>query len=265
MLHAADDPARNLWFARDPAAIAQAKGWAASRRSTSSRRRRRRPAACRRPARCSRRFPNNHLQYALTWYGLAAGAGRRVRGVCRPWPSRNVAAPGPLCRRAFRLLCASRPIPGRRLVINGLRAWGCGIAPPRDDCPTPRTEPVRYISTRGEAPPLGFVDVDARRPRPRRRPLCAGDLAAARPGTRSRASPAGPMPRSPVEVIAAVRRRRDRATPISPAWRARPMATFRHPAVAPLVAARRQHFRARAVPRADARLQGPGDAAPRPG
>src|SRR5215470_18719496 len=25
--------------------------------------------------------------------------------------------------------------------------------------PPPRTEPVRYISTRGEAPPLGFVDV----------------------------------------------------------------------------------------------------------
>src|SRR5262245_65420084 len=25
--------------------------------------------------------------------------------------------------------------------------------------PPPRTEPVRYVSTRGEAPPLGFVDV----------------------------------------------------------------------------------------------------------
>ena len=52
-----------------------------------------------------------------------------------------------------------------RAGVNLLRfkglggAWG-GIAPACGEPPAaPRTEPVRYISTRGEAPPLGFVDV----------------------------------------------------------------------------------------------------------
>jgi threonine synthase len=40
--------------------------------------------------------------------------------------------------------------------------------------------------------------------------------------------------------------------------------TFRHPAVAPLVQLERQYLHARAASRADARLQRPGDAAPRP-
>jgi surfeit locus 1 family protein len=67
-----DDPAHNLWFTRDPAAIADAKdvhpvapfyveqespiplgGWP-------------------RPGKIVVDLPNNHLQYALTWYGLAA-------------------------------------------------------------------------------------------------------------------------------------------------------------------------------------------------
>ena len=47
------------------------KAGATSRRSTSSRRRRPRRAACRRPGRSKPSLPNNHLQYAVTWYGLA--------------------------------------------------------------------------------------------------------------------------------------------------------------------------------------------------
>ena len=41
-------------------------------------------------------------------------------------------------------------------------------------------------------------------------------------------------------------------------------AGFRHPAICPLVAARRQPLRARALPRPDPRVQGRGDAASRP-
>src|SRR5690242_7452541 len=38
-------------------------------------------------------------------------------------------------------------------------AWGRRDGPGARRLPPPRTEAVRYISTRGEAPPLGFVDV----------------------------------------------------------------------------------------------------------
>ena len=64
-----DDPARNLWFARDPLAMAQAKGWGKVapfyvelESSTGS------PRA----GRLTPTLRNEHLQYALTWYGLAA-------------------------------------------------------------------------------------------------------------------------------------------------------------------------------------------------
>ena len=53
---------------------------ARSRRSTSIRKRRRRPAACRRAGRSKPSLPNNHLQYALTWFGLALVV--LVRGRC---------------------------------------------------------------------------------------------------------------------------------------------------------------------------------------
>ena len=60
-----------------------------------------------------------------------------------------------------------------------------------------------------------------------------------------------------------VRRRRHSRRRPRRAWRTRPTARFRHPAVAPLAQIGARHFRARAVPRSDARLQGPGDAVPR--
>jgi surfeit locus 1 family protein len=65
-----DDPARNLWFARDPLAMAQAKGWGKVapfyvelENSTGS---------LPRAGRLTPTLRNEHLQYALTWYGLAA-------------------------------------------------------------------------------------------------------------------------------------------------------------------------------------------------
>jgi surfeit locus 1 family protein len=65
-----DDPARNLWFARDPLAMARAKGWGnvapfylELESST---------GPLPRAGRLTPTLRNEHLQYALTWYGLAA-------------------------------------------------------------------------------------------------------------------------------------------------------------------------------------------------
>jgi surfeit locus 1 family protein len=65
-----DDPARNLWFARDQLAMAQAKSWGnvapfyvELESSTGS---------LPRAGPLTPTLRNEHLQYALTWYGLAA-------------------------------------------------------------------------------------------------------------------------------------------------------------------------------------------------
>lgn len=65
-----DDPARNLWFARDPAAIAAAKGLAVAPFYVEQESP---PASGGVPAlgQLQPNIPNNHLQYVLTWYGLA--------------------------------------------------------------------------------------------------------------------------------------------------------------------------------------------------
>ena len=64
-----DDPAHNLWFVRDHLAMAQAKGWGKVapfylELETST-------GALPRAGRLTPTLRNEHLQYALTWYGLA--------------------------------------------------------------------------------------------------------------------------------------------------------------------------------------------------
>jgi surfeit locus 1 family protein len=76
----ADDVSHNLWFTRDPAAIAAAKGlnkglhpntdslapfYVEQETPTP-------PGGLPRPGKLVVALPDNHLQYALTWYGLAA-------------------------------------------------------------------------------------------------------------------------------------------------------------------------------------------------
>jgi len=70
----ADDPARNLWFTRDPAGIAAAKGvdpkmlapfYVEQEAPTP-------PGGLPQPGKLVVALPDNHLQYALTWFGLAA-------------------------------------------------------------------------------------------------------------------------------------------------------------------------------------------------
>ena len=69
---AKDDRAKNLWFVRDPVAIAAAKDWGEVapfyveiETPTGS-------ADLPRAAKLTANLRNDHLQYAITWYGLAA-------------------------------------------------------------------------------------------------------------------------------------------------------------------------------------------------
>jgi surfeit locus 1 family protein len=70
----ADDPARNLWFTRDPAAIAAAKDldpkmvapFYIEQEAPPP------PGGLPQPGKLVVALPDNHLQYALTWFGLAA-------------------------------------------------------------------------------------------------------------------------------------------------------------------------------------------------
>jgi len=72
----ADDVSHNLWFTRDPAGIAAAKGlepgtaavapfYVEQEASTP-------PGGLPQPGKLVVTLPDNHLQYALTWFGLAA-------------------------------------------------------------------------------------------------------------------------------------------------------------------------------------------------
>jgi len=92
----ADDPAHNLWFTRDPAGIAAAKAldpktvapfYVEQDAPTP-------PGGLPQPGRLVVALPDNHLQYALTWYGLAAV----LVAVFGFWAATAGRAPGPAHR-----------------------------------------------------------------------------------------------------------------------------------------------------------------------
>jgi surfeit locus 1 family protein len=66
-----DDPAHNLWFNRDPQAIAAAKGLGAVAPFFIEQETPVPPGGLPQPGKIVVNLPNNHLQYAVTWYGLA--------------------------------------------------------------------------------------------------------------------------------------------------------------------------------------------------
>jgi surfeit locus 1 family protein len=66
-----DEPAHNLWFARDPAAVAAAKGLGAVAPFYVEEESPAPPGGLPQPGRLTVNLPDNHLQYAVTWYGLA--------------------------------------------------------------------------------------------------------------------------------------------------------------------------------------------------
>jgi surfeit locus 1 family protein len=84
------DPARNIWFSRDPGAIAQVKGISVAPfyvelESPEP------PGGLPHPARLHPNLPDNHLQYAITWFGLAAVfAGAYVAWLFGGWRKREV-------------------------------------------------------------------------------------------------------------------------------------------------------------------------------
>ncbi len=65
------NPAQNMWFVRDPAAIAAAKGWGPVPPFYVEQESPVPPGGWPQPGRLVPKLPNNHLQYAVTWYGLA--------------------------------------------------------------------------------------------------------------------------------------------------------------------------------------------------
>jgi surfeit locus 1 family protein len=67
----AGDPARNLWFARDQLAIAAAKGWGSVAPFYVELEGPTPPGGLPAPGKLTVNLPNNHLQYALTWFSLA--------------------------------------------------------------------------------------------------------------------------------------------------------------------------------------------------
>ena len=66
-----DEPAKNLWFVRDPAAMAKAKGWGTIAPFYIDQEAPPPPGGLPRVGPLKVNLPNNHLQYAITWYGLA--------------------------------------------------------------------------------------------------------------------------------------------------------------------------------------------------
>jgi surfeit locus 1 family protein len=67
-----DDPAKSLWFVRDPAAMAAAKTWGPVAPFYVDQEAPVPPGGLPKPGPLRASLPNNHLQYAVTWYGLAA-------------------------------------------------------------------------------------------------------------------------------------------------------------------------------------------------
>ena len=67
-----DDPAHNLWLSRDPQSIAAAKGLGTVASFFVEQESPVPPGGLPHPGKLVVALPDNHLQYAITWYGLAA-------------------------------------------------------------------------------------------------------------------------------------------------------------------------------------------------
>jgi len=67
-----DEPQKNLWFARDPAAMAAAKNWGGVAPFYIDQEAPLAAGGLPKAGPLKAALPNNHLQYAVTWYGLAA-------------------------------------------------------------------------------------------------------------------------------------------------------------------------------------------------
>jgi surfeit locus 1 family protein len=71
MFTPADDAGRNLWFVRDHSAMAAAKNWGPVAPFFIDQEAPSPPGGLPKVGKIAPNLPDNHLQYALTWYGLA--------------------------------------------------------------------------------------------------------------------------------------------------------------------------------------------------
>lgn len=67
----ADDVKGNVWYVRDPKAMAEAHHWAVAAPFYIDQEQPVPPGGLPKPGKIDVQLPNNHFQYALTWFGLA--------------------------------------------------------------------------------------------------------------------------------------------------------------------------------------------------
>jgi surfeit locus 1 family protein len=71
MFTPADDVKANVWYVRDPKAMAEAHRWAVAAPFYIDQELPAPPGGLPKPGKIDVKLPNNHWQYALTWFGLA--------------------------------------------------------------------------------------------------------------------------------------------------------------------------------------------------
>jgi surfeit locus 1 family protein len=82
----ADDVAGNVWYLRDPKAMAEAKKWAISAPFYIDQEAPAPTGGWPKPGKLAITLPDNHLQYAITWFGLALA----LAGVYVTWLARRL-------------------------------------------------------------------------------------------------------------------------------------------------------------------------------
>ena len=84
----ADEPKKNIWFLRDSKSIADFKKWATAAPFYIDEEEPAPAGGWPKPGKLEVRLPDDHLQYAITWFGLALA----LAGVYIVWLARRVAA-----------------------------------------------------------------------------------------------------------------------------------------------------------------------------
>ncbi|MGB8156439.1 MAG: SURF1 family cytochrome oxidase biogenesis protein, partial [Pseudolabrys sp.] len=82
----ADDPKNNLWFLRDSNSIATFKKWVTAAPFYIDQEEPTPSGGWPKPGKLETHLPDNHLQYAITWFGLAFA----LAGVYLVWLARHV-------------------------------------------------------------------------------------------------------------------------------------------------------------------------------
>jgi surfeit locus 1 family protein len=81
----ADDPKQNVWYLRDSNAIATFKKWVTAAPFYIDQEEPMSPGGWPKPGKLEVHLPDNHLQYAITWFGLALA----LAGVYVAWLARR--------------------------------------------------------------------------------------------------------------------------------------------------------------------------------